>query len=84
MQVILEARHFMNINTEDDQYPQQYSHLEYDIPGELWYNPVAEGPPPHYFVIFNLENQIAGLMRRTLVENDIDILEPCDFIYLTR
>ncbi|VCU38977.1 Bgt-50241 [Blumeria graminis f. sp. tritici] len=28
MQVILEARHFMNINTEDDQYPQQYSHLE--------------------------------------------------------
>ncbi|CAD6498866.1 BgTH12-04524 [Blumeria graminis f. sp. triticale] len=80
MQVVLGASEYMITNTSEDQYPLKYEYLEYDIHGELWYHIMKEGPEPHYFVIFNLDKQIAGLIRRTSVEDEDDILEPCGFM----
>ncbi|CAD6498863.1 BgTH12-04521 [Blumeria graminis f. sp. triticale] len=75
----LTARAIMQFNRIDDDFPNVFTSLNYNIPGELWYYPMAEGPGPHDFVIFNTQTRIVGAVSRTHHGNGPDIIEPCQF-----
>ncbi|VCU38976.1 Bgt-50243 [Blumeria graminis f. sp. tritici] len=82
LQKVLFAKQFIRPDKPDKQYPDRFVHFGYDIPGELWYYPMAEGPGPHDFVIFNINNRIVGVNSRVLSRPGDDIILPCKFTYV--
>ncbi|CAD6498870.1 BgTH12-04528 [Blumeria graminis f. sp. triticale] len=80
LQKVLLARQYMHPDKPEYDFPREYSNLPFGIPGDLWYYPMAEGPQPHIFVVFNLENRVAGAVSRTNDGNGPDVVQPCDFV----
>ncbi|CAD6498873.1 BgTH12-04531 [Blumeria graminis f. sp. triticale] len=79
LQVVLFAKQFIRPDKPDIQYPDKFVHFGYDIPGYLWYYPMAGGPGPHDFVVFNTDNRIVGVASRVLSRQDDNIVLPCKF-----
>ncbi|CAD6498876.1 BgTH12-04534 [Blumeria graminis f. sp. triticale] len=79
MDIVLSARAVMQTDRTDDLYPFVFTSLNYNVPGTVWYYPMAEGPGPHDFVVFNTDNEIVGLNSRTHYGEGPDVIENCRF-----
>ena len=73
------AKQVMGPNNTHNGYPFRLNWPPYEIPGQLWYYPVAEGQGIQDFVVFNTNDQIAGVVTRH-VFNGQEIFRPCEII----
>ncbi|VCU38983.1 Bgt-50035 [Blumeria graminis f. sp. tritici] len=82
MKVVLFAKKFIRPDKPDDEYPFVFTRLNYNVAETVWYYPMAEGPGPHDFVVFNTDSEIVGLNSRTHYSESSDVIENCEFEYL--
>ncbi|VCU38980.1 BgtE-20072-2 [Blumeria graminis f. sp. tritici] len=82
LQRVLFVNQFIFPYKPDLQSYYKFVRFGYDIPEIVHHYPMEEGPGPHDFVIFNINNRIVGVASRVFSRSGDDIFLPCKFTYL--
>ncbi|CAD6504323.1 BgTH12-06054 [Blumeria graminis f. sp. triticale] len=80
MRVVRGARQIMSNPHLHKSYPYHFNDILYNIDGQQWCYPLFGNDLIHDYVVFNTNNEIAGVAHRMTFNREEDEFEACHFI----